>query len=172
MSAYATGNDLILRYDVDLIGDLATDDRRTLDRDEIATNAVVAAALSEASGQINSALIVGGAYKPADLAGLTGIDADYLAGLVCDLAMLRLFQRRPEATPDYAEAIRARVAELLEMLRIGRNVFNLAPTVDATILDHDGPTAVALSDRNGLAERMHRYFPQPASRLPKAQGGE
>jgi len=171
MTAYATGDDLILRYDVDLVGDLATDNRRSLDREEIPSHAVVISALSEASGQVNSAMIVGGAYTPSQLSSLTGIDRDYLAGLVCDLAMLRLFMRRPEATPSYADDLRNRVAELLEALRRGRNIFNLPATVDATILDVDGPTPVDLRDRNSLTERMGRYFPHPAARLPKSQGG-
>jgi hypothetical protein len=45
MSAYATGNDLTTRYDIDLVGDLATDDRATLDRASVPGHVAVVAAL-------------------------------------------------------------------------------------------------------------------------------
>lgn len=170
---YATGQQLTDRYDIDWIGEMASDERTTLATADVPTHNAVLAALQGASGQVNSALIVGQKYTPEQLEGLTGIDAEYLADLVCNLAIIRLTRRRPEATPDNSliSDLREETAAQLDMLRKGQNVFNLEDNVEATLLDIDGPTAVDLIQRNGLGVRMRRYFPEPAQRLPRSQGG-
>lgn len=168
--AYATGDDLAARYDIDWVGDLATDNREHLSRGAIATHPVVLAALDGASGQVQAALIQGGQYTPADLAGLTGVNKAYLADLVCGLAIARLYERRAESVPANAEATQQKWWTLLEKLEKGINIFDLPPQADATVVDHTGPTAVQLQNRNDLSVRS-RQFPPPITRLPRSQRG-
>lgn len=168
--AYADGDDLAARYDIDWIGDLATDNREHLARGAIANHPVVLAALDGASGQVQAALIQGGQYSTADLSGLTGVNKAYLADLVCGLAIIRLYERRAEAIPANAEASQQKWWSLIEKLEKGVNVFDLPEQVDATIVDHTGPTAVQLQDRNDITVRC-KLFPPPITRLPRAQAG-
>ncbi|MFZ9077503.1 MAG: hypothetical protein ACO23H_03145 [Alphaproteobacteria bacterium] len=169
--AYATGEDLAARYDIDWLGDLATDNREHLARDAVLTHPVVLVALEGASGQVQSALIQGGQYSVADLSSLSGVNKAYLADLVCGLAIARLYERRAEAIPANAEAQQAKWGALIEKLEKGVNIFDLPDQVDATIVDHSGPTAVQLHNRNDLTVRS-KQFPPPITRLPQAQGGQ
>ncbi len=170
---YATGKQLTERYDIDWIGEMASDDRSTLAQAEVPQHPAVITALAGASGRVNSALIVGAKYTPDQLVGLEGTDdGEYLADLVCNLAIIKLCRRRPEATPvDMIGDLRDETETQLELLRKGANIFNLEANVEATLVDTDGPTAVELIQRNGLGVRMRRFFPEPAQRLPLAQGG-
>ena len=168
---YATGADLVLRFDHDLVGDLATDDRETQTRANVIDHPVVLMALLEAEGQINAALRYGNKYKAGDLEGLTGSGLEYLKGLVCDLTMSRLFNRRPESCPENADAIRDRAMLLIDKLRGGENIFDLPANIDATLIDHSGPNALDLDARADMTTRMGPYFPPPVTRLPKSQGG-
>tara|TARA_R110002167_G_scaffold58432_2_gene165562 strand:+ start:6399 stop:6914 length:516 start_codon:yes stop_codon:yes gene_type:complete len=168
--AFATGDDLANRYDIDWIGDLATDNREHLARGAISTHPVVLAALDGASGQVQAALIQGGQYSVVDLGSLTGINQAYLADLVCGLAIIRLWERRSEAIPANSEAIQQKWWGLIEKLEKGANIFDLPLQLDATIVDHTGPTAVQLQNRNDMTVR-NELFPPPITRLPRAQGG-
>ncbi|MAI41372.1 MAG: hypothetical protein CMP95_02825 [Gammaproteobacteria bacterium] len=168
--AYATGDDLALRYDIDWVGDLATDNRESLSRGAVASHPAVQVALDGASGQVQAALIQGGQYSVDDLATLTGVNKAYLADLVCGLAIIRLWERRSEAVPDNAETIQAKWWGLIEKLEKGGNIFDLPAQIDATIVDHTGPTAVQLQNRNDMTVR-NKLFPPPITRLPRAQGG-
>lgn len=168
--AYATGDDLALRYDIDWVGDLATDNRESLSRGAVATHPAVLVALDGASGQVQAALIQGGQYSVDDLATLTGVNAAYLADLVCGLAIIRLWERRSEAIPSNAEAVQAKWWGLIEKLEKGGNIFDLPAQLDATIVDHAGPTAVQLQNRNDMTVR-NKLFPPPITRLPRSQGG-
>lgn len=168
--AYADGNDLAARYDIDWIGDLATDNREHLSRGAVGTHPAVLAALDGASGQVQAALIQGGQYTVSDLSGLTGVNKAYLADLVCGLAIIRLYERRGESIPANAEASQQKWWSLLDKLANGANVFNLPSQLDATVVDHTGPTAVQLQNRNDLTVRS-KQFPPPITRLPTAQGG-
>ncbi len=168
--SYATGADLIARYDVDLIGDLATDDRETLDRDLVATSEKVTTALADASGEVEVALMAGGRYTIEQLQSLPGNGANHLKSIVCGLAMAALYRRRPEAARrEFIDDLTADARAAIKSLRRGENVFGLAEHIDAGVVELTGPSAIQLINRNGLAERMGRYFPLPASRLPRGQ---
>lgn len=170
MTAYATGSDLIARYDVDLIGDLATDDRETQDRDSVASNVKVATALADASGEVEVAMQAGGRYTVAQLQSLTGNSANHLKQIVCGLAMAALYRRRPEAARrETIEDLTRDSREAIKSLRRGENVFGIVEHIDASVPELTGPSAIDIESRNDLSVRMNRYFPSPASRLPRGQ---
>ncbi len=169
--AYANGDDLTARYDIDLVGDLATDERETLDRANVATHPHVLTALEDASGEVDAALLAGGRYTVAQLQALSGPAASHLKAIVCGLAMAALHDRRPEAVDQTTiERLTKRSMEAIRALKRGENVFGLDEHVDAGRTLLRGPSAVDITNRNGLASRMGtRYFPNTQSRLPKGQ---
>lgn len=168
---YATGADLIERYDVDLVGDLATDDRETLDRSTVATHPHVLTALEDASGELDSALLAGGRYTAEQLSSLTGSSESYLKSIVCGLTMVALHERRPEAVDAATiERLTKRATEAIRALRRGENVFGLPEHIEAGRTQLRGPSAIDISNRNGMASRMAgRFFPNTQSRLPRGQ---
>lgn len=168
--AYATGEDLIKRYDIDLIGDLATDERQTQDRNDVASDPHVLTALEDASGEVDAALLTGARYTALQLSGLTGTSQSYLISIVCGLAMAALHERRPEAVDEKViERLTKRAKDAILSLRRGENVFGLQEHIDAGRVTYGGPSAIDLTNRNGLAERMGRYFPSTQSRLPRGR---
>lgn len=168
--AYATGADLIDRYDVDLIGDLSTDDRETQDRAAVATNGKVLSALEEASGEVDAALLAGGRYSVEQLEGLGSKATAYLKAIVCALAMRSLHERRPGAADkETMERLVSRATDALKKLRSGENVFGLDEHIAAGRMTTEGPSAIEIQNRNDLTARMGRYFPTGATRIPKGQ---
>ena len=169
MAAYATGEDLVARYDIDLVGDLATD-REVIDREEIPLEPRVLIALGDASGEVEVALLAGGRYTVEQLAGLTGNSVNHLKQIVCGLAMAALHRRRPEsADKEFIEAITKDAREAIQALRRGENLFGLAEAISASVVELGGPSVVDIQNRNDLPFRMARYFPEPSSRLPRGQ---
>lgn len=170
MSSYATGSDLIARYDIDLIGDLATDDRETLPREEVATAEKVLVALADASGEVEVSLLAGGQYSVDDLTALTGNSLNHLKQIVCALAIAALYRRRPEAADrEHIESITKDAREALRALRRGENIFGIQKAIEASLVDVAGPTAIDIQSRNDLSARMGRFFPDAATRLPDRQ---
>lgn len=167
MSAYADGNDLVARYDIDLVGDLATDDRESLDRLAIVSHPRVDTALTDASGEVEVALLAGGRYTVAQLQGLQGNAMNHLKQIVCGLAMAALYRRRPEsADAEFIKSITEDARAAVLALRRGENVFGIVEVIEAGIQETTGPSALDIRHRNGLTERMSRFFPTAQSRLP------
>ncbi len=167
MAAYATGDDLIARYDVDQVGDLATDEREELDRSEVPDHPNVAAALLDASGEIDAALLAGGRYTPEQLAGLTGNTANHLIRITCAVAMANLIERRPErASKELADAYRKTSEGWLNKLRNGENVFGIIAATAGTI-DIATVQAIEIENLNLMPGRMPRYFPGTEQRTPR-----
>lgn len=171
MATHADGDDLIARYDVDVVGDLATDDRNSQDRIEVPTDPNVAVALESASGEVEGALISGGRYSIDDLTGLTGSSLALLKTIVCAVAMRDLLERRPGSYPELLEKIQAKVDRWLEQLTSGAALFgSLEDThADAGTPTVDGPSTAKMDELNLLPSRMSRYFPNMEQRLPKRQ---
>jgi phage gp36-like protein len=162
---------MIDRYDIDLIGDLTTDDRETVDRDLVLEeNPKLQSALEDASGEVDVALLAGGRYSPAQLQNLEGHSGSHLKRIVCALTMAALYQRRPEAAD--AESIKRLTEdarEAIKSLRRGENVFGLPQAIEAGKVTVTGPTAIDIQNRNDLTARMHRFFPTAATRLPRGR---
>lgn len=164
--SYATGDDLVARYDVDLVGDLATDDREPLDPVAVPNHPHVASALADASGEIDAALLSGGRYTAADLSSLTGNSLNHLKRVTCAIAMSHLFERRAGLHEDQAEKIAKKAREFLTALRRGENVFGIPAVIDAGTIECEGVTAVEMDNLNLLPDRMPRYFPPNDQRFP------
>jgi len=169
MTAYATGADLVDRYDIDLISDLATD-RETVSRDEIVDHPRVSVALADASGEVEVAMLAGGRYTVEQLSSLTGNSVSHLKQIVCGLAVAALARRRPEAYErEYIEAITKDARQAILSLRRGENLFGLTETIESSVPEITGPSSINIQSRNDLSSRMERFFPAAAQRLPRGQ---
>lgn len=163
--AYATVPDLTLRYDARAVGDLCSDEGTSVSVAGLDAHPVVDAALDDASGTIDAALMVGGQYTPTDLANLTGNSLSTLVRITCDLAMVNLLQRRGFAETDRLKAMRDLAESQLERLRQGINVFNI-PDRGPDTIGTTGPTVVEFGDLNLLPDRTRHYFPaRPVQRV-------
>lgn len=150
--AYATSADLTKRFDERILKDICKDDgtRET----DLSANAAVTMALSSASGILNAACLQGDRYQVSDLEALTGDSAEFLKSLVCDLAFVILWQRKPY--PQYSEQVKAtqeRTEEWLEYLRGGAWVFNIEENIDAGKPKIETVTAAAIRQQNLFVEQ-------------------
>lgn len=167
--ALADGSDFIKRYDVRLIGDLATDSGSTLAEDDVATHPNVLTALEDALGEIVVALMVGQRYSEAELLGLTGYSLAHAKRIQCDIAMDLMVKRRPIVDEDRAKDIARQSREHLKRLSDGENVFGIPAVVDSGNLALALPSTVDIENLNLLTERMGRYFPDTGQRMPRGQ---
>lgn len=169
----ATAADLAKRYDLEAIKDLASDTGTPVA--DITKDPNVLAALRGSSGRLQSAVFNAGNYDKDDLKlydeddgrGLQLDDFEYLKDIVCDLAMLRLLKRRPEKFgDDMLKSLRESTEETLELIRSGKNIFNLPLPISAGLPTVDGPTAVTYSRLNMIPDRTKNFYPNRSSRLP------
>jgi phage gp36-like protein len=164
--AYATVDDLKRRFDVRTLGDLASDDGNQVASANLPSDANVLAALDDASGEIDSAVLVARRYAPADLAALTGNAAAHLKRLTCEIAMHLLIDRRLyTAASDYADRLHERTRTRLDDLRAGRRIFDTAGTADAGLPTNTGPTTGERKRQNYISERARGHI-YPKLRLP------
>ena len=170
MASFATPAQMFERHDVRLINDLANDDNARQSRIELLTNANVLTALADASGAIESALLVSGRYSTDDLEGLTGNSANLLERMTADIAMYYIYDRKPSLRPEEMDRYREVTNQHLEALRKGVNIFNLADAVTAGKPTIDGPTSVDYQRLNLIPDRTQRYYPNRAGRLPTNRG--
>lgn len=162
--AYATGEDLIARYDARDIGGLVSDDNNQVSPIDLPDDPYVAQSLEDASGDVESALLVGNRYSTTELAGLTGNSLATLKRIVCDIAMSYLLGRRAGQDPARLEGQAKLAYAHLERLRKGENVFNLDDQKLAGAPTIDGPTLATYNRLNMLRDRTRNYY--PARRTP------
>lgn len=159
--AYATADDLSARFDARGVAQLASDNDDPVDDADLSSNPVVAAALEDASADIDAALLAAGRYSAADLAGLTGTSLALLKRMTCELAHVYLTERRANLSDDQTrrhEAIRTRH---LEPLRKGTNVFGLPEAIEAGLPHAHGPSTLQLQAIGNSSARLRgKYYPR------------
>ena len=154
--AYATPSDWITRTDVRRLGDLANDTGVRATPTQLLTHARILAVLDDAAGLIDSAIMAGGRYSPADLAALGTNSLALLVRLNCDLAYGMLLEAREytqaeaaSMSPGYARGLM-----LLTKLREGEWIFVTDGAIEAGL-----PTTAELSaDIQLITDKAHRYF--------------
>lgn len=129
-SSYATADDLIRRYDPRSLGDLLSDSGTRMGIGTIQSDPRVTSLLAQTSGMIESACLAGKRYHPSDLSSLTGNSKEFLIGLICDLSMWVILNRRPDRKgaipPQCTFAL-----DTLEALRRGERIFGFEETAEA-----------------------------------------
>lgn len=159
---YASSSDMTNRFDSREIGDLLSDTGVPVD--DFSGSSKMTAALEDASGEVEAAVMVGKRYTAAELGALTGNSLGHLKRIVCDLAMRNLLARRPAYNPDLLKAFEERAKGHLDALRKGENVFNIEDHKEAGLPSVGGLTSVEFSRLNLLRDRVKHYY--PARRLP------
>lgn len=171
--SYADPSDLAKRFDRNDIADLASDTGVPVP--DIDTDPNVLAALEDASGDIDSALLVSNLYTPLQLTKVTGNSLAKLKRITCELAMAYLMGRRPEKIDgDFFKAVTERNDKVLERLQAGKNLFNLTDDTsheEAGLASIDGPTVVDYERLNMIPDRTRNFYPHRGTRLPIGRGG-
>jgi hypothetical protein len=158
-------SDLVLRFDRNVIADLASDSGTPAA--DLSADPIVLAALSDAEGRVFSALTVADMYTPTDLAALTGTALDLFKRITCGLAMGNLMMRRQGQYQDYYRAAVDDAEGFLERLRKGERVFGGdAENRSAGLISIDGPSAVDVANMNLVTSRVKNFYPHAANRLP------
>lgn len=160
---------MVQRYDVDVVGALAWDEREEMDRDAVPLHANVLIALDDASGEIDVNLLAGGRYTPVQLETLTGNSQAHLRRITCAVAMAALFERRPGMYSEMAEAIAKIARGHLAALARGENVFGLTELISgaSSTIDVETVQSIEIDNLNLLPGRMSRFFPGSAQRTPR-----
>jgi phage gp36-like protein len=170
MAAYAEPSDLLARYDANVVADLCSDDGHSVPAEDLPTNANLLTALEDASGEVESAMLIGERYTVAQLEALTGNSLGKLKKIVCSIAMAALLERRPLVHVQDAEKLLERAERYMEQLRTGMRLFNVTENVQTQLPTINGPTSIKYEELNLLPDRMRRYFPEQLTRLPSTRG--
>jgi hypothetical protein len=129
-ATYITVAELVEAYDRRILADLSSDSG--IDRGELdSTNPILSNVIERASADVEAAALVGGRYTTTVLADLQTADDWTLKGLVADLALLHLHDRRGSAPSTSLQERFKRASDMLEKLGEGKVVFNNAGTIDA-----------------------------------------
>lgn len=156
-SALATVDDLLDRFDVRNIGQLASDTNTQLSSAQLQTSDPVLAALNDATGLVISALYTAYKYDASGLDGLSTYSAALLKRITCDLAFVYLAQRRGYTYKDKFPLIEDSY-EILQKLRNGERVLDIEDNKDA---GNTATAVVSITDNisAGLVTSQLRYFP-------------
>lgn len=162
----ATVQDLIDRFDQRLLADLARDDGTP--ETNLANSPRVLSALSDASGEVRSAILQGKRYTLEDLANLDPDDAAFLKRLVCTRALLNLAAARVNVFgEENYRAAQQWVEEKLGQLASGERIFASPAAQDAGLPKTEGPLLVEIQRMNLLVDRCEGYYPQRGERMVK-----
>ena len=157
--AYASPQDFIDRYDVRVVGDLASVDGTQVSQVGLLTNARLLQCLEDAEGEINSAVLVGQRYSTTDLAAMTGADAAHLQRICCEIAWYLLLSRRwYVVSGEHLKLAVEKYADHLEMLRAGKRVFNIVDVKEAGLPTMSQPSSVQINNLNTIAARSRGHF--------------
>lgn len=154
---YAQPADLLARHDARLIGDLAQDTDTRQTPTQLLTDPNVIAALTDASGTIESACFVGERYSSSDLSSLPANSNGLLMRLTCDIAFAYLFQRRGYNYMDKMPALKYSF-DLLDRLRLGERVFDVGEVEEKGNATSDLIQLATIVMQHKLSMKSH-YFP-------------
>jgi len=160
----ATVQDLVERFDRNLLADLARDDGTP--ESNLGQNPRVLSALADASGEVRSAILQGRRYTIEDLSNLDPDDQAFLKRLVCTRAVLNLAAARVSVFgEENYRAAQAWVEEKLSQLAKGERIFATPGAQDAGLPKTEGPLLVEIQRMNLLVDRCEGYYPHRAERM-------
>lgn len=157
---FVTGSDLLARADRRDIAELAVDTDSPVDDVAIATSPNVLVALEDAEGEVIANLQAGGRYTVAQLQLLEGSALSFLKRMICEIAVLHLYRRRPSWKPEILDAYEKLSQMYLRRISKGDAIFGgdeSADRLEASRASVDGPTLSEINDLNYIADRSG-YF--------------
>ena len=174
-SPYITVANFLKRYDWRTIGQLMCDDDTEVPQLatllDSATNegGNLYLILQDASGELETAALVGGRYTVADLQALTGNQAAYIGRIVADLAVGKCYQRRPDLYSEMP-AQSTVASNILNALASGEVIFGLQDQIDAGHMEMTTDLPSDVETRNGMVVIAQEYFGRRGNRYPGRQG--
>lgn len=136
--SYITEVELLEGFDDRTVGQLASDTGTAVTLD--GTSVEIKNAIERASAMVESGALRGGRYSLADLAALKTADDWSLKGLVAELTIGKLYERRPGTIPQDMKDMLRTAHEKIEALEKGDRIFN-----DAGAIVSGKPKVVLLS---------------------------
>lgn len=179
MTSYAAPADMLARFDWEPIGDLLGQHGEQFSANDLLTNTRLLTFLADASGDIESALMVGNRYTIAQLQALTGNSQNLLIRTTCEIALAYCYEFKANLTEQQLEVLK-HWQEIkrghLERLANGENVFNIPVTLTAQTPSVQGLTVVGYQQLNGLRdvcgpEGGGHYYPRRNLPLPRGLAG-
>lgn len=119
--SFATVANFTDRYDARLLQQLSVDDNSTT-----SSASVLSVMLSDADAEIRSAVLKGSIYTVDAINALVASGDTALVRLNCDLAMKMLAGRRVTGLPSALQDAIKRAEDMLDALRTGKRVLNIA----------------------------------------------
>lgn len=160
-TAYADADDLLVYHDARSVGQLLLDDGTMAAVGQIQASDTVTDHLKAASGLVEAAALRGERYTPTDLGTtLSGVSADLLKKMVCELAFWSLYARRNPTAEMSPSALWA--FNMLDQLEKGERIFGFDEHAEAGNPDN-GFMTQSEWDTLGLAsDQADRFFGQRA----------
>jgi len=159
MAQRADGGDLLKRFDADIVGALASDDRQKPSRADTANHANVCTALKSASGRFEAAVLHGERYTIANLDALDGTSKEYMKDIICTLGMVRLLRRRPGAYKELREELTTEEENHMKLLSTGVDVFDLDAHREAGLIDQTETTEnYAINTRSLTIDKLRGHL--------------
>ena len=152
----AQPSDMLVRFDTRLVGDLVWDTNERASSEQLAQNAVVQEHLDQAAGNVYAALYVAYKYTAAELANITPTTASMLRGIVCDLAIVTLCQRRGRSYADKFPMVESSLF-MLQALRNGERVLDLAAQEQAGLAAATVPSLCYTTRRMFVINNYHIF---------------
>lgn len=175
MAAYATPADLTARYDIEVIAQLAPDDRTPISRADVSTHPNVLKGGLSVSGEVEAALRRAKLYSVDQLNNLEENSGEYFKTIVCCLWMAWLFKRRPGVNVKQAEDIKAEADAYMKRIATGEDILGINNDTsheDAGLPSLEGPTVQQVESRNFLSAKLSRRYLIPVEeRTPGNRGG-
>lgn len=158
--AYATAAQMLERFDARMLGDLVDDTGSQVSSGDLLSDDNLAAALDDASGEIDAAIRASDRYTETELSSLSQTNK-HLVRLTCVLALRNLVNRRPHMVrlDDKHEKMIERAEQSLEDLRSGKNILDINTHDDAGNPDIDGPTTLELNQLYTTRRQTKRVYP-------------
>jgi hypothetical protein len=126
---------------------------------QLPTNQNLLAALLDASGELESACLVGNRYQPADLAALTGASQGKLYRLLTWMTLCYLYERRPPREKDQPPPwYYDRAREELDRLEHGERVFGFVESAKAGRMTADPISAADVQNQHTTVTQCRRLF--------------
>ena len=159
-SPYLQPSDLIARVDVNLLCELVSDNGSSpVSPTELLTDTNLITALSDASGELESAIFASERYSPVDLQALTGVSQQYMIRILCDLAIYYLWTRRNTAPlPQTLQEKYDKATEALKSLSMGIRIFSFLEVQEAGVPVTQQMQLSQYYNNNLISARWHRMF--------------
>lgn len=170
-TSYLSAAEFLKRVDVRTVGDLCSDSNTRLTPTQLLTDDNLAAALLDASGELESAVFVGKKYQPADLAVMVATPSAGQAKiyrLLTAIAKVFLVERRVGVNvPEEFLAGSERAQAQLRALAEGTEIFSFTEAAEAGVIDLEPVTPAEVLTRFDVVVQTERFF---GIRSNRAQG--